>query len=278
MIGRAWPALAASIAAMVSAAPAAQSGGDVRSCVVIYDAARARTTRSDEKACRTRLSPASTFKIPHALVALETKVATPDGVEQWDRTPYANRPSWERDHTVLSAIRPSALWVFQRIAPRIGAARMHEWLARLRYGNADTSGPIAEYWLNGRLRISPDEQVGFLRRFYANELPLSPEHMRAVQAALVQSPGTVENSTGVHPVDGDWRSGVALSSKTGATRTASGEGVSWLVGALTVDAQQYVFATAVWRASGTVDPFEATRTTVRAFIANGRLGATKRRP
>ncbi len=122
----------------------------MRSCVVIHDVAHARTTRTDETACGTRLSPASTFKIPHALVALETRIVTARDVERWDGTKYAGRPAWEQEHTVVTAMRPSVVWFFQRIAPRIGASRMHDLLTRLRYGNADTSGPIAEYWLNGR--------------------------------------------------------------------------------------------------------------------------------
>ena len=53
------------------------------------------------------------------------------------------QPSWDRDHTVLSAMRPSVLWFFQRIAPRIGAERMHEWLQtagvrQCRYVGADS--------------------------------------------------------------------------------------------------------------------------------------------
>ena len=92
--------------------------------------------------CDTRLSPASTFKIPHALVALETGVVTTDSVERWDGTTYERQAKWNQDHTVISALRPSVLWFFQRIAPRIGAERMTQWLARFDYGNRATSGQI----------------------------------------------------------------------------------------------------------------------------------------
>ena len=44
------------------------------------NANRELTTRGS--ACSTRLSPASTFKIPHALVALETGVVTAQSVEK----------------------------------------------------------------------------------------------------------------------------------------------------------------------------------------------------
>src|SRR5262245_32607116 len=96
------------------------------SCVLIQEIAAARPLleRGD---CATRLSPASTFKIPHALVALQTGVVTTDTIEKWDGVRHEQQPEWNHDHTVISALQPSVLWFFQRIAPRIGAERMTQW-------------------------------------------------------------------------------------------------------------------------------------------------------
>lgn len=234
------------------------------SCVVILNAGSGQVTRTGDR-CGTALSPASTFKIPHALVALETGVVTTDTIEKWDGTRHPEQPSWDRDHTVLSAMRPSVLWFFQRIAPRIGAGRMHEWLQKLEYGNADTSGPIREYWVNGRLRISPEAQVQFLRRFYAGELPIAARHVAAVRGALEQQPGTQQNARGVHKLEVPWPAGTSLNAKTGATTIANGESVSWLVGQLTVADARYVFASAVWRERGGVDTLDGTREAMRVF-------------
>lgn len=258
----------AAVCATGASRPAAQ-GQAVRACAVVYDVATGRTTSSDDALCATRLPPASTFKIPHALVALETGAVTVDTRERWDGTKYPGRPGWERDHTVLSAIRPSAVWFFQRIAPRVGASRMHDWLTTQRYGNADTSGPVTQYWLNGRLRVSPLEQVDFLRRFYVGGLPVAASHAAAVQTALVQDPGTVENATGIHRLDVVWRPGTILSAKTGATQADDGTHVSWLVGQLTVGARNYVFASAVWRLNQPVDGLAGTARAVQAFVERG---------
>ena len=238
-----------------------------RSCVVIQQLGADRPLVSRGE-CATRLSPASTFKIPHALVALETGVVTTDTIEKWDGTKYPRQPKWMLDHTVISALRPSVLWFFQRTAPRIGAAPMAEWLGRFEYGNGDVSGPITQYWVNGRLQISPLEQVMFLRRFYAQSLPVRVEHIKAVHAGLTQDRGTMENSLGIHRLDGDW-AGAGLNAKTGATSTSAYR-VSWLVGMLT-SGQQYVFAAAVWNQSGQVDTLDATRLAVRQFIESGLL-------
>jgi beta-lactamase class D len=246
----------------------------MRVCVAIHDVAANRGTRSDDAACATRLPPASTFKIPHALVALETGVVTATSVERWDGTAYPGRPAWQRDHTVGSAMRPSVVWFFQRIAPRVGAERMHAWLTRVGYGNADTSGPVTAYWLNGRLRVSPDEQLQFLRRFFAADLPVAAPHLAIVEASLTQEPGTVENATGIHQlgVTSDHR--VRLTAKTGATRADDGTGVSWLVGRLSVDGHDHVFATAAWRENGAVDPLEGARVATRAMIERGWLSVS----
>ena len=86
------------------------------------------------------------------------------------------------------------------------------------------------YWLNGRLRVSPEEQVRFLRRFYDDALPVAARHMTGVRTALLQDPGAVENASGVHPLGVTWRPGLSLSAKTGATMAEDGTNVSWLVG------------------------------------------------
>src|SRR5688572_13610720 len=126
---------------LLAATPVAPQS-QTHTCIVIQElnADRPRLTRGD--ACPTALSPASTYKIPHALIALETGVVTLDTVEKWDGRKYRRQPKWNEDHTVISALRPSVLWVFQRLAPRVGAERASDWLEKLDYGNRNTSGPI----------------------------------------------------------------------------------------------------------------------------------------
>src|SRR4051812_36137484 len=81
-----------------------------QSCVELVEMTPGATPwKSNDTACATRLSPASTFKIPHALVGLETGVVTTATVYEWDGTPHPDQPEWEHSHTVLSALRPSVL-------------------------------------------------------------------------------------------------------------------------------------------------------------------------
>lgn len=232
-------------------------------CVLADDGSGVQRLAGSASECATRLSPASTYKIPHALIGLETGVIAETTVEQWDGVRHPDQPRWNEDHTVLSAMKPSVVWFFQAMAPKIGAARAHEWLRRFHYGNADTGGDVRQYWLNGRLRISPAEQLAFVKAFYAMTLPgVSQEHLAHVQAAIEQAPGTVENARGVHKLDVSWRQGMSLNSKTGATTTA-GESDSWLVGHLTIAQRRLVFVSAVWGRD--VDNLDAVRLAFRTF-------------
>jgi len=241
------------------------------SCVVVAESGAIQRWNGSTAECATRLSPASTYKIPHALIGLETGVITEATVEKWDGVRRPSQPKWNQDHTVLSAMRPSVLWFFQAMAPRIGATRAHEWLQRFQYGNADTSGPITQYWVNGQLRISPDEQLAFVKKFYDGVLPVSKHHADRLREALEQAPGTVENARGVTQLDARWRPGISLNSKTGASTIESGESVSWLVGQLAVERRKIVFVGAVWRRRGGVDTLDATRLAIKTFVERGVL-------
>ena len=244
----------------------------VRRCVVMIEQKTGTVWRSSsDTACTTPLSPASTFKIPHALVALETGVIASDTVEKWDGVQYPDYAKWNHDHTVTSALRPSVVWFFQRIAPRIGAARMHEWLQRLKYGNARTDGDVTMYWLNGTLRISPVEQAVFLHDLYGGRLPIAADGVKLIRGALEQPFGTAENANGVMQLDGPRPTGATWRPKTGRA-SFDGTRVSWLVGDVDVRTRRYVFAAAVWRLdNGTLAPSEAAQLAVNTFTERGLL-------
>ena len=118
--------------------------------------------------------PASTFKVPNSLIAMETGVVQdPDkDVFPWDGV---KRPmeAWNKDHTLRSAIAASAVPVYQEIARRIGQERMQKYVDLFEYGNRDIGGGIDQFWLTGNLRIDPIEQIDFLDRLRRKALPIS---------------------------------------------------------------------------------------------------------
>src|SRR5688572_13333343 len=113
--------------------PFARAG--VRGVIVLFDPQTGELTTNDERAANARHLPASTFKIFNSLVALEEKaVADEREVIPWDGVERFVA-DWNRDHDMASAIRVSAVWFYQELARRAGAARMQHWLDAVGYGN-----------------------------------------------------------------------------------------------------------------------------------------------
>jgi beta-lactamase class D len=118
--------------------------------------------------------PASTYKIPNSLIALETGVVgDPDkDIFKWDGV-VRDIEAWNKDHTLRSAIAASVVPVYQEIARRIGVERMQKYVDLFEYGNRDIGGGIDQFWLTGNLRIDPVEQVDFVDRLRRGTLPVS---------------------------------------------------------------------------------------------------------
>ena len=157
----------------------------LRGTLVLFEPAGDRYLVWDESRARRGFLPASTFKVPHAVIGLETgAIADENEVFAWDGKPRL-RAVWERDHTFASAMGDSAVWVFQEIARRVGKAAMRDWLQRLDYGNRDISGGIDLFWLQGALRVSAFDQVRFLHRLAEGRLPATQRAQRLVRQAMV---------------------------------------------------------------------------------------------
>jgi beta-lactamase class D len=130
-------------------------------------------------------SPASTFKIVNGLIGLQTGVITDDSmVIKWDGVTRFNE-EWNRDLNFLQAFRASAVPYFQEVARRIGKDTMRRWLDSLSYGNRRIGGAVDSFWLDGSLTITPDEQLGLVKRLYFNQLPFHQINQERVKRAML---------------------------------------------------------------------------------------------
>lgn len=135
-----------------------------------------------------RYTPASTFKIPHSLFALDSGLIKDEfQVIAWDRV---QRPPavWNADQTLRSAMRNSVVWVYQQFAQKLGSKREAGYMRSVEYGNALASGD-APFWVEGNLAIACTEQIAFLRRLYRNQLPFRTDHQRLVKDVMVVEAG-----------------------------------------------------------------------------------------
>ncbi len=196
--------------------------------IALFDSQDGMLGCSDVKRCQQGFLPASTFKIPNSMIALETgSVDGPDTIMKWDGKQYRVE-AWNQDLKFRDAFRVSCVPCYQAIARQVGDKVEQEWVTKLDYGNHDTSGGVDKFWLWGGLRISPLQQIDFLRRFDGNELPISER-----TADIVRDIMTL-----------DVTETYVLRAKTGATKPPE-EAVElgWFVGWLELGERRVFFAT-----------------------------------
>ena len=173
--------------------------------------------------------PASTYKIPNSMIALETGVV--EGINTmlpWDGRPR-NLKIWDKEMTFKEAIRISCVPCYREIARQIGTKRMNEYLAKLDFGNMTVdSTNIDLFWLTGDSKISQFEEIDFLERFYNKELPIAERTHHILKEMLLI----------------DQKKEYTLSGKTGwAMRDGYNNG--WFVGYIEKEKKLYYFATNV---------------------------------
>jgi beta-lactamase class D len=223
----------------------------VQGGIALYDSASGELSASDPVLAKRPYSPASTFKIAHTAIALELGVLdNPDSPMPWDGK-YSEVSDWNRDHTLRTAIQVSCVPCFQRVARTIGPERMGDWLRRLDYGNHDISGGIDLFWLSGGLRITPVEELDFLRRLDTGKLPISERTLDIVKDVIALDVG--ESHT--------------LYGKTGSGGPATGEVTfGWFVGFVALEKRSVYFATLVTGRAPGVDIFPVRRRVTESIL------------
>ncbi|MCB0647939.1 MAG: class D beta-lactamase [Saprospiraceae bacterium] len=173
-------------------------------------------------------SPASTFKICNSLIGLETGVIADENfVIPWDSLERQN-PNWNADHDLKTAFKNSTVWYYQELARRVGKTQMKTWLEKVKYGNADTTGGIDQFWLTGDLRITPKQQIDFIKRLHDNDLPFSQRSMDIVKDIMIVSDTL----------------GTVIRAKTGWSIQGN-QDVGWYVGYIEQNQQVYYFANCI---------------------------------
>ncbi|WP_340159206.1 class D beta-lactamase [uncultured Hoeflea sp.] len=211
-------------------------------CTILADAASGEVLL-EEGDCRSRVTPASTFKIPLSLMGFDAGYLRSAGSPVM---PFkAGYPDWGGDNWTQATnpqrwMKYSVLWYSYHITAALGVEGLADYTRRFGYGNADLSGDagknnaLTRAWISSSLKIAPLEQVAFLRRLLLRTLPVTPFAMEQTLALVETVPA------------GD---GWAISGKTGAAypRRADGSfdrarGWGWFVGWASKGDRTVVFA------------------------------------
>ena len=180
----------------------------------------------NEARAKMPLLPASTFKIPNTLIALDQGVVNENSILVWDKI-ERSIPSWNQDQTLESAFKRSCVWCYQNFARHIGLESYNAYFKKLHYGNETTGDNVERFWLDGKLRISAYEQIAFLKKLYTNDLPFQQKHLDFLKKIMIDEQGA--NYT--------------VRAKTGWATPKSAEHHGWYVGYVEGTKGIYFFAT-----------------------------------
>lgn len=193
--------------------------------VAIYDSRRNKFAVYDRARLDKGFVPASTSKIIHSLIFLEsrtikdeTEMLKWDGQKRWVE-------AWNQDHDLRSAFKVSAVWFYHDLSKRLGREMMQHYYDLTDYGNRSTDGFGEIYWVKGNLRVTMREQIAFLKRLHENRLPFSRQTIE-----------TVKNIAVAEQTDK-----YVLRAKTGWSDAYTPQ-VGWYVGYVTRGADVYYFA------------------------------------
>jgi beta-lactamase class D len=175
--------------------------------------------------------PASTFKIVNSLIGLQTgKISSDSMIIPWDGI-TRTIPEWNQDLSMYSAFRVSAVPYYQEVARRIGKDTMQFWLDSMGYGamnDTDTvriKSAVDTFWLDNSIRLTPDAQLGLVKRLYFNQLPFFKAYQETVKRAML-----MENN-----------SLYRLAYKTGIGTAPGGQQINWVVGWVEENNHPYFF-------------------------------------
>ncbi|HZY68287.1 MAG TPA: penicillin-binding transpeptidase domain-containing protein [Devosia sp.] len=166
-------------------------------CLLLVEAGSGAVVHREGARCDEPLGPASTFKLPLAVIGFDVGILEDAEHPAW---PYlaeygAVRAADKATTTPRKWLADSVLWFSRKLVRELGAERFAAAVRNLDYGNADVSGDpgagngMTHSWLNSSLQITPVEQARFVRRLLLADLPVGETAAQAAINALPQFDG-----------------------------------------------------------------------------------------
>lgn len=151
-------------------------------CFEMYDNNKEIAMYFNKKRCSERLTPGAEFDIFNAMAALSANVALDDQFK------LAVKDSTKTTDTLTltQAFKQGNGPYFQQLAQVVGMKKMKHYLDTVQFGNkyVDSTG---NYFDNGKLLVTPDEMVGFMKDFYHGELAAFDQRsIQLVQDLMLQ--------------------------------------------------------------------------------------------
>jgi beta-lactamase class D len=145
----------------------------------MFDNSRGDFTIYDLDRFKKPVSPAQTFHIFHTLVALHTgKLAD-------DSSQVVANDSTALSLSIYQGFRKNSVPHFQTLSAIIGKDTLKYWMDSVKYGNKKIGNELTQFWMNDSLTISPDEQLGLIKRLYFRQHPFRASVQEQVKKMMV---------------------------------------------------------------------------------------------
>jgi beta-lactamase class D len=210
-------------------------------CTLIADASTGQLIHEQGAGCDAPTTPASTFKVPLAVMALDAGLvvdahnpALPfqEGYADW------GGEEWRRTTDPLAWMDYSVVWYSQSLARSLGAEQLARYATAFDFGNSDFSGDpgadngLERSWISSSLKLTPRQQLAFISKLVNRQLPVSRHAMDTTLAILQRREAA----------------GWQFLGKTGSAYPRLGDGNfdrahswGWYVGSATKDGRSLVF-------------------------------------
>lgn len=177
-----------------------------------------------------RVQPAGTFGIVNALIALQTGIIPDENTTLSPDSATLNKDSLcNKSMNIKEALASDCAFFDQVLARKIGKTNYQKWLDSISYGNKKTVGAVDSFWFNNQLTISPDEQLGLMKKLYFAQLSFRKSVQESVAEMLLRE----DNSA------------YKLYYKNGFGLNAKNIPVEWTIGWIVENRHVYFFATLV---------------------------------
>ena len=126
-------------------------------------------------------------------------------------------------HNASTWVATDSVAYYQGLMEKIGRADLLKTMDSLHYGKGIVSNDLNSFWKDQSLRITPDEELGFIKKLYFNQLPFQKRSQDVYKKMILKE----DNAS------------YQLSYITGSDATASQ--VNWIVGYIEENKHPYFF-------------------------------------
>lgn len=202
---------------------------NVNGCFTMIDNASGEITVYNMSLDTARKLPASTFQILGSLIALETGVLPDENTMISVDSFTFNQWKGKNPLSLIDGFKVNADPFFAAVYKNIGTDTLRKLIDSVGYGNKNIGIKGDLFWRDNQMKISPDEQLGFMKKLYFDQLPFRKSVTEAVRSMMLKE----DNSA------------YRLSYQSSEGLDEKGQKIAWTCGWIEENRHVYLFVTMI---------------------------------